>query len=121
MNGIIEQQNGAGSSSHLPQMAEPLHIQRLEAALDMRPFMSYARDVLSRPLSSPDDTEGEDSQGEETDDVEKLPGEVKRKKSKKLGTKQGEFEAVLQLKKKMVVRKGIYRRTFKEIFENFYV
>lgn len=95
MNGIIEQQqqqNGAtGNSTHLQQMAEPLHIQRLEAALDMKPFMSYARDVLSRPLSSPDDTEAEDSQGEETDDVEKLPGEVKKRKSKKLGTKQGEL------------------------------
>lgn len=92
MNGIIEQQNGAGSSH---QMAEPLHLQRLEAALDMRPFMSYAREVMSKPLTSPEETEGEDSPGDDTDDeVEKLPGEVKKKKSKKLGTKQGESQHV---------------------------
>lgn len=90
MNGIIEQQNGAGSSQ---QMAEPLHLQRLEAALDMRPFMSYAREVMSKPLTSPDETEADDSQGDESEDegVEKLPGEIKKKKTKKLGTKQGEL------------------------------
>ncbi|KAH8280021.1 hypothetical protein KR018_001348 [Drosophila ironensis] len=34
------------------QPAEPLHIQRLEAALNMRPFMEMARRALRRPLSS---------------------------------------------------------------------
>lgn len=89
MNGIIEQQqNGAGSSR---QMAEPLHLQRLEAALDMRPFMNYARNVLAMPLTSPDETEAEDSLGEDSDDgIDKMPGEAKKKKTKKLGTKQGE-------------------------------
>ncbi|KAH8406673.1 hypothetical protein KR222_002340, partial [Zaprionus bogoriensis] len=33
-------------------MAEPLHIQRLEAALNMRPFMEMARQALKQPLSS---------------------------------------------------------------------
>ncbi|EDV98617.1 chromatin-remodeling ATPase INO80 [Drosophila grimshawi] len=33
-------------------MAEPLHIQRLETALNMRPFMQMAREVLKQPLSS---------------------------------------------------------------------
>ncbi|EDW14836.1 chromatin-remodeling ATPase INO80 [Drosophila mojavensis] len=33
-------------------MAEPLHIQRLEAALNMRPFMEMAREALKQPLSS---------------------------------------------------------------------
>ncbi|XP_065355033.1 chromatin-remodeling ATPase INO80 [Calliphora vicina] len=96
MNGIIEQQNGAGSSQ---QMAEPLHLQRLEAALDMRPFMSYAREVMSKPLTSPDETEAEDSQGDESDDegVEKLPGEIKKKKTKKLGTKQERQSVKAQL------------------------
>ena len=94
MNGVIEQpqqpQNVASSSAAM-QMAEPLHLQRLEAALDMRPFMHYARDILSHPLTSPEDTEADDSHGNETDDDDgvKLPGETKKKKSKKLGTKQG--------------------------------
>ena len=95
MNGVIEQpqqpQNGASSSTTTIQMAEPLHLQRLEAALDMRPFMHYARDILSHPLTSPEDTEADDSHANETDDDDgmKLPGETKKKKSKKLGTKQG--------------------------------
>ncbi|KAH8359538.1 hypothetical protein KR093_007388, partial [Drosophila rubida] len=33
-------------------MAEPLHIQRLESALNMRPFMEMARQALKQPLSS---------------------------------------------------------------------
>ncbi|XP_055594739.1 chromatin-remodeling ATPase INO80 [Uranotaenia lowii] len=37
------------------KMAKPLHIQRLEAALDMRPFMAYAREMLSKPLTSSED------------------------------------------------------------------
>ncbi|XP_060645595.1 chromatin-remodeling ATPase INO80 [Drosophila nasuta] len=40
-------------------MAEPLHIQRLEAALNMRPFMEMARQALKQPLSS--GSGGEDS------------------------------------------------------------
>uniref|UniRef100_A0A1B0DNK0 Chromatin-remodeling ATPase INO80 n=1 Tax=Phlebotomus papatasi TaxID=29031 RepID=A0A1B0DNK0_PHLPP len=38
-------------------LAKPLHIQRLEAALDMGPFMAYAQDFLSQPLSSSDDSD----------------------------------------------------------------
>lgn len=88
MNGIIEQPAEAGSSQ---QMAQPLHLQRLEAALDMRPFMNYAREVMSKPLTSPEDTEVDESQGEESEDEEgRLPGQAKKKKTKKLGTKQGE-------------------------------
>ncbi|TMW54018.1 hypothetical protein DOY81_000886 [Sarcophaga bullata] len=102
MNGVIEQppqpQNGASSSAPM-QMAEPLHLQRLEAALDMRPFMHYARDILSHPLTSPEDTEVDDSHGNETDDDDrmKLPGETKKKKSKKLGTKQERQSVKVQL------------------------
>ncbi|XP_061386788.1 chromatin-remodeling ATPase INO80 [Musca vetustissima] len=85
MNGIIEQQNAA-----LPavQMAEPLHIQRLEAALDMRPFMQQAREVLSRPITSPEESEADDTPGEESYDDESAAGGSRKKKSKKVGTKQ---------------------------------
>uniref|UniRef100_A0A1I8N1Y1 Chromatin-remodeling ATPase INO80 n=1 Tax=Musca domestica TaxID=7370 RepID=A0A1I8N1Y1_MUSDO len=85
MNGVIEQENVA-----LPamQMAEPLHIQRLEAALDMRPFMQQAREILSRPLTSPEESEADDSPGEESYDDESAMGGSRKKKSKKLGTKQ---------------------------------
>lgn len=41
-------------------LAKPLHIQRLEAALDMGPFMAYAQDFLSQPLSSSDDSDIEE-------------------------------------------------------------
>uniref|UniRef100_A0A1B0CSZ6 Chromatin-remodeling ATPase INO80 n=1 Tax=Lutzomyia longipalpis TaxID=7200 RepID=A0A1B0CSZ6_LUTLO len=40
-------------------LAKPLHIQRLEAALDMGPLMAYAREVLSRPLTSSDESDVE--------------------------------------------------------------
>lgn len=51
------------------KLAKPLHLQRLEASLDMNPFMSYAHKILSRPLSS--------SESENSDvDVETLnPGD----------------------------------------------
>lgn len=38
----------------LQKTAEPLHIQRLEACLDLGPFMKYAQEILSRPLTSDD-------------------------------------------------------------------
>nr|NP_732413.1 INO80 complex subunit [Drosophila melanogaster]Q9VDY1.2 RecName: Full=Chromatin-remodeling ATPase INO80; Short=dINO80 [Drosophila melanogaster]AAF55658.2 INO80 complex subunit [Drosophila melanogaster]AFH41853.1 FI17525p1 [Drosophila melanogaster] len=40
-------------------MAEPLHIQRLEAALNMRPFMNMAKRSLRKPLSSDEETDDE--------------------------------------------------------------
>lgn len=45
-------------NSH-PKSAEPLHIQRLEACLDIGPFMKYAQDILSRPLTSSDDSDSD--------------------------------------------------------------
>lgn len=39
--------------------AEPLHIQRLEACLDLGPFMKYAQEILSRPLTSSDDSDSD--------------------------------------------------------------
>ncbi|XP_059218024.1 LOW QUALITY PROTEIN: chromatin-remodeling ATPase INO80 [Stomoxys calcitrans] len=95
MNGIIDQHNGPGPSS---RMAEPLHIQRLEAALDMRPFMQHARDVMSRPLTSPEETEVDDSQAEESyDDESGVATGTKKKKSRKLGTKQERQSVKAQL------------------------
>lgn len=90
MNGIVvDQEQQVPPSGPSNQMAQPLHIQRLEAALDMRPFMQQAREVLSRPLTSPEETEVEDSQAEESfEDEYGVPG-TKKKKTKKLGTKQG--------------------------------
>lgn len=39
-------------------MAVPLELQRLEASLDMGPFMQHAHEILSHPLTS---SEAEDS------------------------------------------------------------
>ncbi|XP_037942615.1 chromatin-remodeling ATPase INO80-like [Teleopsis dalmanni] len=62
-------------------MAKPLHLQRLERALDMKPFMKYAREILAKPLSSEDDS-AEDST-EACSDNESENG-TNRKKCKKL-------------------------------------
>lgn len=47
------------SSQHGQKLAPPLNLQRLEASLDIRPFLSYAQDILSRPLSSSEDSDDE--------------------------------------------------------------
>ncbi|XP_033245825.1 chromatin-remodeling ATPase INO80 [Drosophila miranda] len=44
-------------------MAEPPHIQRLEVALNMRPFMEMAKRVLKQPLSSSNDESDTDEPG----------------------------------------------------------
>lgn len=41
-------------------IAQPLHIQRLEASLDMGPFMNYAQNMLLRPLTSSEDSDSDD-------------------------------------------------------------
>lgn len=47
----------------MPQnMAKPLHIQRLEAALDVGPFMQYAQNIISQPLSSSDNSDSDDNE-----------------------------------------------------------
>lgn len=45
------------NSHHGQQFAKPLNIQRLEASLDLHPFLTYAQDILSRPLSSSEDSD----------------------------------------------------------------
>ncbi|XP_053689861.1 chromatin-remodeling ATPase INO80 [Sabethes cyaneus] len=63
----------AGNNIHLggnvgdKKMAKPLHIQRIEAALDMRPFLAYAEKVLSEPLTSSDDEDDEDTTDDDSD------------------------------------------------------
>lgn len=44
---------------HEHTMAKPLYIQRLEASLNIEPFMSYAQDILSHPLSSSEDSDSD--------------------------------------------------------------
>lgn len=59
MNGVFKMESESPSEV-IPQqrkLAKPLHIQQIENALDMRPFMRYARDILSRPLSESDENE----------------------------------------------------------------
>lgn len=41
------------------QLAKPLNLQRLETSLDIHPFLTYAQDILSRPLSSSEDSDVE--------------------------------------------------------------
>ncbi|XP_067614395.1 chromatin-remodeling ATPase INO80 [Eurosta solidaginis] len=85
--------NNADISQSRPKLvAEPLHIQRLEAALNMRPFMEYARHVLSEPLSSPGDSseeddakKGHDRNSDNSDDQE---GGMSKKKKRLMGTKE---------------------------------
>ncbi|XP_070143243.1 chromatin-remodeling ATPase INO80 isoform X2 [Drosophila kikkawai] len=65
--------------------AEPLHIQRLEAALNMRPFMDMTKRALRRPLSSNEDSaeEREFKREPETEDSDDLStvGVVKQRRS----------------------------------------
>ena len=45
-------------------MAEPLDLQRLHLLLDMKPFMSYAQSILSKPIDESEtenDTEDENA------------------------------------------------------------
>lgn len=41
-------------------LAKPLNIQRLEASLDLRPYLTYAQDLLARPLSSSEESDFDD-------------------------------------------------------------
>ena len=43
--------------NNVAEMAKPLHIQRIEALLDMGPFMQYAQTELAQPLTSSEDEE----------------------------------------------------------------
>lgn len=43
--------------NHEMAMAKPLYMQRLEASLNIDPFMAYAQEVLSQPLSSGEDSD----------------------------------------------------------------
>lgn len=40
-------------------MAKSLDIQRLESSLNMEPFLTYAQDILSQPLSSSEDSDSD--------------------------------------------------------------
>lgn len=94
--GIAEQSDSQPSHS---VMAEPLHIQRLEQVLDMRPFMVYAREIMGRPLSSDEEDElesvVEDSDDEYVEPKFKKISNKKKKKLTKLGTKEGKFSSLL--------------------------
>ncbi|XP_017475619.1 PREDICTED: putative DNA helicase Ino80 [Rhagoletis zephyria] len=77
--------------SERPRIAEPLRIQRLEAALNMRPFMEYARHVLSQPLSSGDDSNASEEEakvGGVTDNSDDEGGGARKKRTRLLGTKE---------------------------------
>lgn len=52
--------NAFGFNSYYgQQLAKPLPIQRLEASLNIAPFMTYAQDILSHPLSSSEDSDSD--------------------------------------------------------------
>ena len=44
-------------------IAEPLDLQRLQLLLDMKPFMSYAQSILSKPIDE-SETDNEESDDE---------------------------------------------------------
>ncbi|XP_054726718.1 chromatin-remodeling ATPase INO80 isoform X1 [Anastrepha obliqua] len=83
------------------RIAEPLHIQRLEAALNMRPFMEYARHVLSQPLSSGDESnateENEVKVGGVTDNSDNEEDSGRKKRTRLLGTKEERQSVKMQL------------------------
>lgn len=63
MNAFKATKNGPNSKN----FAKPLYLQRLEACLDMGPFMAYAHKILSQPLnSSESESEEEDKPSNET-------------------------------------------------------
>lgn len=43
----------------LHSMAKSLDVQRLESSLNMEPYLSYAQEILSQPLSSSEDTDSD--------------------------------------------------------------
>lgn len=45
--------------NHGQPIAKPLYIQRLEASLNIEPFMAYAQEVLSQPLSSSEESDSD--------------------------------------------------------------
>lgn len=51
--------NAVRSMGHGHKMAKPLYIQRIEASLNLDPFMSYAQDILSQPLTSSEDSDSD--------------------------------------------------------------
>lgn len=57
---MAEKPSAGLRASKKNELAKPLHIQRLEAALDIGPFMSYMNKVLRKDNSSDSDT-GSDS------------------------------------------------------------
>ncbi|KAH8369105.1 hypothetical protein KR009_001061 [Drosophila setifemur] len=88
-----------------PVAAEPVHIQRLEAALNMRPFMDMAKRALRKPLSSEDSGEErgviKKEEPEDSDDSSTV-GVVKIRQSNKskhrlLGSKEERQSVKAQL------------------------
>ena len=63
-------------------LAKPLHIQRLEASLDMTSFMNYAQSLLSRPLTSSDDSDSDVNSDSLNTDDKVLNGIISSKKGK---------------------------------------
>lgn len=45
--------------NHGQPIAKPLYIQRLEASLNIEPFMAYAQEILSHPLSSSEESDSD--------------------------------------------------------------
>lgn len=45
--------------NHGQAMAKPLYTQRLEASLNIEPFIAYAQEILSQPLSSSEDSDSD--------------------------------------------------------------
>ncbi|ALC46989.1 Ino80, partial [Drosophila busckii] len=91
--------SGGGGTELQPRlMAEPLHIQRLEAALNMRPFMQMARQALKQPLSSGEgsatDLEPGGEASADSDDSTRV-GMVQlkqRRRKRILGSKEGKHK-----------------------------
>lgn len=68
-------------SGFLPgqSLAKPLHLQRLESSLDMRPFMNYAQSVLSQRLTSSESSDS-DSDNETVNPGDKYYNGIKTSK-----------------------------------------
>lgn len=76
--------------NHNHTIAKPLYIQRLEASLNIDPFLSYAQDVLSKPLSSSEDSDSDVNTDVLAPDEKIMNGIVTSKCGRSISTKMND-------------------------------
>lgn len=72
-------------------MAKPLHVRKIQSALDMRPFMAYAKKMMAKPLTSSDD-EDDDDGSEDDSDSDSSSGNIRNYRRLAVGVKVSKQE-----------------------------